>query len=54
MKVFRDSEDELWIDVGEDELVAMDEPLRRRIREKWPTRTQADLEKEFGKFRELQ
>jgi hypothetical protein len=52
-RVFRDKQGDLWLDPGNGELLALDEPVCRRLREKWPQRVYEDIEQEFGRLVEL-
>lgn len=52
-RVYRDKDDDLWLDPGDGELLALDGQVLRVLRGKWPTRPLADIEEEFGPLREL-
>jgi hypothetical protein len=51
--VYADKDNELWLDPGNGELVALDGPILRRIMEKWPQQPKDRVEAEFGPLREL-
>lgn len=53
IRLYVDGHGDFWLDPGSGRVLALDEPVARRMRQAWPDRDKDEIAGEFGGLTEL-